>query len=224
MPVKVRHSGVWKDGIPYIKSGGVWVQAPMYVNHAGVWYIVTETFDDPGSITYTVAGISSFIVPNYENFLTVKGWGGGGSGAYNNLSIAFNGTAGQPTKFGTLIANGGARGEQGGGTAAGGTASGGSTNITGGSGSVTAGGDGAGGGGAGGSNSNGNKDGTAPGGGGRGFSYASGGGGGGYFERTYNHGDLVPGSSITIEVAGTIAAVTANSGAGARGELIVSWG
>ena len=221
MPIKVRYNGVWSKGVPYIKQGGVWVKAPMYVKQGGTWYILT--FDDPGSITYTTAGVFNFIVPNYETFLTVKGWGGGGSGGGNNTSnLIYNGTAGGATKFGSLMtANGGSAGSIGGGTPSGGTATGGTINTQGGSGAVNNGGSSPNGGDGG---TSGSRHGKAPGGGGLGYSFASGGGAGGYFERTYSRGQLTPGTTIAVEVAAGVTASTSFTGDGARGELRITWG
>lgn len=178
----------------------------------------------PGSQSYTVTGTYQFLVPNY-NTLTVTVRGGGAQGYEYGP-----GNAGGASSFnGNVIANGGQSPVNTDAGGAGGTASGGDQNYTGESGALGTitggtGGAGANGGGAGGTDNKG--AGVAPGGGGAGgviyFVGAPGGGGGGCAVKTYTSG-LVVGSLVEVIVGAGGAGAPASGGAGARGQVDISW-
>ena len=77
----------------------------------------------PGSISYTVPGTYTFVVPNYFNLnVTVNGAGGGGGGGCGGQLLTFlgcvnfcfssNGNAGGQSSFNNVISYGGAGGIQ----------------------------------------------------------------------------------------------------------------
>lgn len=212
-------------------------------------------YDPPGSQSFTTAGAHNFQVPNFENELTITLWGGGGAGgSVASTTSSDSGEASTVASL-SLSANGGGGGEPNGwsgGTSpipggAGGTATGGDINATGsvgnqgrfsGSSSSQNGAGGAAaspGGGNGGSPitsssfQNGNV-GTAPGGGGSGGGrtgnpIGSGGGGGGRCQKTFQKGQIVPGTILALIVGsgGVAPSASGTGGPGAVGRINISW-
>ena len=205
---------------------------------------IVETYATAGSQSYESAGSFTFTVPNYQNNLIVKIWGGGGGGPGAAYGVITFGSDGGDSSFdGAVIAGGGKSpilsSNDGG---LGGTYSGGDSGQNGSAGSngYFAGGNGAGGsagntaegGGAGGASpgafyTNGN-DGSAYGGGGS-AAWANygfpGAGGGAYVTKEYAVGDLTPTDSITVVVGsgGAGGVNTYTGGSGADGAVLITW-
>ena len=195
------------------------------------------------SRTFSTAGTYSFTVPSYSTSLVVKLWGGGGGGGGGGSTFGNSGTNGTATTFSTLSAGGGGGGTGAwtanptGSSGAGGTATGGTINTNGNSIATTNGATT----GAGAPNGGGNTVtatanaehyvGNAPGGGATGGRWAGsgnptggGGGSGAYVEKTYNVGDLTPGTvmSLTVGAGGAGGSSDADQGArGADGRIMV---
>lgn len=70
MTFKVKHNGVWKDGVPSVNDGGTWkTPSEIYVKNNGVWETIwTDTFEH--TIT---ANQSDF---DLHTYLTNAGWNG----------------------------------------------------------------------------------------------------------------------------------------------------
>ena len=161
-----------------------------------------------GFVQYDQPGTYNFTVPTYAT-LTVNVYGAGGGGG----GITTNGWPPGATQFGSVVANAGGGGVNavgGGAFGASGTASGGTTNTTGGG---PAGGVGA-------WNQSGDKNGTYN-------EYGGDGGAGGFASRVYSPGQLTPGSTVTIVVAGGGAGGNAGNmraaGQGNNGFVQVGW-
>ncbi len=195
------------------------------------------------SRTFSTAGTYSFTVPTYSTSLVVKLWGGGGGGGGGGSTFGNSGTNGTATTFSTLSAGGGGGGTGAwtanptGSSGAGGTATGGTINTNGNSIATTNGATT----GAGAPNGGGNTvtatanaehyAGTVPGGAGTGGRWegsgnptGGAGGSGAYVEKTYNVGDLIPGTvmSITVGAAGSGGSSDADQGAnGADGRIMI---
>lgn len=195
------------------------------------------SYDDPGSIVLDITGTHNFSVPNFSNELIVELWGAGaggeGAGINNSAPDGVNGGNSSCAPL-SLTAGGGLN------NGTGGTASGGDVIANGGNRSGRNGGGGANGGAGGvssGSGSSSGASGTAPGGGGSGGRYiwddngvtrattGNGGGGGAYVKKSYARGAISPGLiiSLTVGAGGNGGSSQRSGGAGARGEIRISW-
>lgn len=205
-------------------------------------------YDAAGSQSFTTPGADSFVIPNYSTSLVITLWGGGGGGGgtvNSSPQYAAQGTASTVVSL-SLSAGGGNGGQDcdaftstngAGGT--GGSASGGDTNTSGEDGQTgygtNRGGNAAfaGNGGAAPTGIASGNNGSAAGGGGSGScvsvsSIAAGAGEAGAFcQKTYAQGVLTPGNSLTLFIgsggAGRVLAGNGSGGAGARGQIDISW-
>lgn len=199
-------------------------------------------FARPGSVTLTTAGVWSFVTPNYSTSIVIELWGpGSGGGGVNTGGTGSLGSSDTTCTQLSLIAGRATTGGQPLGTAGiGGVASGGDVNINGANGN------------AGGNPANGAKGGdspnggtggaaissdgpgnaaNAPGGGGGGAKTggfgAGGGGAGAYCSKTLGRG--VVGRGVTLSGllgsggAGGTSGSTTVGGAGARGQVKITW-
>ena len=204
----------WKKrGASVTPSSQIFV--PVWGNSIVVSTLNFTTLEGVATTMWLSATPIQFTVPTY-NTLKVQLWGSGSGKPLGSLTAS----PGAPTKFGSLIAGGG-----GWLSTAGGTASGGDINTPGNPGNSTSGGD-APNGAAGANCATSTIAGYGAGGGGSPAGYL-GGPSGGYVEKTYQAGDLVPGSVISGYVgyaSGILGAPGMNMCvAGGNGKVIVTW-